>query len=141
MSVTGLDPVEDFPLIGTVENPAFFHDGRNLFLCYQIAPISGGGNAVLKFQSVHEFALRPLNVEGLREAEYPVRPWSITEVRGSEKTAQKGSVLPRRFWTISFNDQTAEIVFETVELVLQTETVALPQTTLLRFKSSRQAHS
>ena len=137
MSITGSDPVEDFPVIGTVENPAVFYDGRNLFLCYQIAPISGGGNAVLKFQSVLEFHLKPLGADGVRNAEFPVRPWAITEIVGSDKTARKDGRPNPRFWTVSFNEETVEVVFETVELAFQSPAVALPQSTLLRFKSGR----
>lgn len=48
----GKPPSESFPTIGTVEDPAVFCDGRSLLLCYEIAPVDDGGNAILAFSDV-----------------------------------------------------------------------------------------
>ena len=61
----GSVPAEQFPEIGTVENSAVFYDGENIFLCYQIAPVAGGGIAILKFADVIDFRISPMSVEGL----------------------------------------------------------------------------
>jgi hypothetical protein len=53
--------VSDRPEIGTVANPVYFSDSDDLYLGYEVAPISGGGCAVLKFEGVIEFRDTPLN--------------------------------------------------------------------------------
>jgi hypothetical protein len=125
-------PQETFPSIGTVENPALFFDGHDLLLCYEIAPVKDGGNAILAFSGVVYFEKNPNNVKGLRAAKYPVRPWDFTEVLGSDRTERWRS-LNLRFWTISFNDGTIEIVFCEVRQVHETREPVLPHVALLDF--------
>ncbi len=132
MSVTYADPVENFPAIGTVENPSTFYDGRDLVLSYEIAPVAGGGIAVLKFHQIFDFRISPMNVEGLANAKHPTRAWAFTEVFGSDKTEYWNvKALNIRFWTISFNDVTVEIVFlGSPELLFTTHSAFSPQAAL-----------
>lgn len=125
-------PSEVFPSIGTTENPAFFFDGYDLLLCYDIAPIDDGGIAVLQFDRVILFEKNSNNIEGLGASSYPIRPWEFTEVYGSERT-ERWSPLSARFWTISFNDVSVEVVFETVDKVYETRKVTSPHLALLGF--------
>lgn len=128
----GRPPQENYPLIGTVQNPVFFFDGCDLLLSYDVAPAAGGGVAILKFSDVIYFEKNAINVEGLRDAPYPIKAWDFTEVRGSERLT-KWKALDPRFWTISFNDMSVEIVFQQVQLVQETRQVAQPSETLLGF--------
>lgn len=110
-------PGEHLPQIGTVQNPAFFSDGDTAFLAYEIAPIDGGGHAVLQFTDVIKLVQNPQTVEGTRNSQaYPITPWGFTEVFDSEETEPWKSLSPR-FWTISFNDLTIAITFRMVALV------------------------
>ncbi len=129
-------PKEDFPTIGTIEKPAMFFDGYDLLLSYDIAPVAGGGIAILKFSDVIHFEQNPTNVEGLRNALYPTKAWDFTEVCGSERTT-KWKALSPRFWTISFNDVTVEIVFSEVKKVHETRQVSKPIKELARLLATQ----
>lgn len=131
MTIDFTDPPEDFPAIGTVESPSAFYDGEDLFLSYEIAPVAGGGTAILRFAKVIDFRVLPLNVDGLSRAVHPTRPWRFTEVTGAARTAAWPTLSPR-FWTISFTDETVEVLFASVELLVQTETAASPRDALAR---------
>lgn len=128
----GIQPTETFPLIGTVENPALFSDGRDLFLSYEIAPAAGDGIAILRFSDVIHFEQNPINVEGLRDALFPTKPWDFTEVLGSDRTI-RGKAREPRFWTISFNDVTVEVVFSKVHKVHETREIIRPPEALAGF--------
>lgn len=132
----GMPPQERFPRIGTVQNPAMFHDGEDLFLCYEIAPVDGGGIAVLQFVDAFFFEMNPNNILSLPQARYPAEAWKFTEVFGSDRTERWGS-LSSRFWTISFNDVTAEVVFASVQLVHEGRGKATPTAALLDFLAAR----
>jgi len=123
---------EQFPSIGTVTNPAVNYDEINLLLCYKIAPISGGGVAILEFRDIFDFRINPLNVEGLGDSKYPVNAWSFTEVTGADKN-YKWSALNPRFWTVSFNDMTIEILFASVKKVMETRDYTSPSIALKKF--------
>jgi hypothetical protein len=129
-------PQEDFPAIGTVENPAIFSDGSDLLLSYDIAPVAGGGVAILKFSDVIHFEQNPMNVKGLGHAKYPTKAWDFTEVYGSERTT-KWKALSPRFWTISFNDVTVEIVFSKVKIVQETRQAVGPSAALVGFLATQ----
>ncbi|MEO9826784.1 MAG: hypothetical protein ABJF50_20465 [Paracoccaceae bacterium] len=124
-------PQEDFPAIGTVENPAMFFDGSDLLLSYDIAPVAGGGIAILKFSGVIYFEKNPINVEGLRNAKYPTKAWDFTEVYDSDRTTKWNALSPR-FWTVSFNDVTVEIVFSETQIVHKTQRAERPSEALVR---------
>lgn len=128
----GFEPKEQFPTIGTVENPALFYDGSNMLMCYDIAPVAGGGVAILLFSGVIDVRLNPMNAEGLRESKYPVRPWSFTEITGSENLTRWKALNPR-FWSVSFNDQTVEILFAKVELLHESKERSRPRAALRRY--------
>ncbi|MBS0410828.1 MAG: hypothetical protein JSR86_13005 [Proteobacteria bacterium] len=132
----GRPPDESFPQIGTIEDPAYFKDcHRNLLLCYDIAPVDGGGNVVLEFRDVVYFEENPNNApEGLCHAKYPVRLWDFTEVVGSDRTDRWSTqYFPRRFWTISFNDSMVEVVFSSVRQVHLTREPIDPDAALLEY--------
>lgn len=124
-------PKEDFPAIGTIENPAMFFDGSDLLLSYDIAPVAGGGIAVLKFSNVIHFEKNPVNVEGLRDAKYPTKAWDFTEIYDSDRTIRWKALSPR-FWTISFNDVTVEIIFSEVHMIHEARRVETPSEALVR---------
>lgn len=136
MELNGFVPSENFPAIGTVENPALFYNGSDLLLCYEVAPVEGGGIAVLQFAGVIDLRLNSMNVDGLGSSKYPVQAWSFTEVSGSDKQSRWKAFDPR-FWTISFNDQTVEVLFETVDLLLDARDAASPETALRCFLTSK----
>jgi hypothetical protein len=123
-------PEENFPAIGTIQNPALFFDGYDLLLSYDIAPIAGGGIAILKFLDVIHFENNPINVEGLRNARYPTKAWDFTEIYDSDRTA-KWKALSPRFWTISFNDVTVEVIFSEVQIVHETRLAKRPSEALV----------
>lgn len=116
MSVTLADPEDSFPAIGTMDDPAFFSDGRDLLMGYKVAPVAGGGTCILRFSDVIDFRQLPDTVEGRRFSTYQYRPWQFTEVLGSERTGAFRALSPR-LWTISFEDMTVEIVFRMVDMV------------------------
>lgn len=130
----GQTPKEVLPQIGTVDAPALFSDGKSLFLAYAIAPISGGGIAILRFSDIIHFECNPVNTRGLAKHRYPASPWAFTEVIGSKLT-EEWKVLEPRFWTISFNDMTVEVLFSDVQIVDKSEGGRCPATALLRFVS------
>ena len=111
-----ISPLEDFPGVGTVANPAVFFDGSDALISYEASPRAGGGNVVLKFVDVIDLKITPMNVEGLNACRYRVQPWSFNEIIGGEETA-KWRAFNARLWLISFNDVMIEVVFETVSLV------------------------
>lgn len=125
-------PLERFPAIGTVESPALFYDGADILLCYQIAPVAGGGNALLAFTGVFDLRINPTNIQGLASSELPVKPWDFLEISNARRIQRWASLNPR-LWTISFNDEMVEIVFKSVELVLQTQDQASPSACLRQF--------
>jgi hypothetical protein len=129
-------PPEALPAIGTVENPAFFFDGSDLFLSYQTAPVAGGGVAVLQFSDVICFEMNPANVHGLAAYPYPISPWNFTEVLDSDRTT-RWRVLTPRFWTISFNDVAVEVVFSDVEKVYEASSDCPPAAALLACLKAR----
>ena len=132
----GISPQETFPQIGTVEGPALFrHRENELLLCYEIAPVDGGGNVILAFNDVVYFEQNPNNVpEGLANSKYPVRMWDFTEVVGSDRTERWSSeFFRRRFWTISFNDWMVEIVFSSVQQVHESREPISPDAALLNY--------
>lgn len=132
----GKPPREAFPPIGTVENPAIFSDGYDLLVSYQIAPSDGGGSAILAFKEVTYFEQNTWNnVEGLRNAKYPCRPWEFTEVVGSDRDSSE-PWFESRFWTVSFMDVLLEIVFAEVALIRRTSDPALPHLALLNYLST-----
>ena len=59
--------IENFPSIGTIEDPAYAWINGKLLLSYQIAPVDGGGCALLLFKDVSDASIFPLNVEGISE--------------------------------------------------------------------------
>lgn len=124
-------PKEDFPAIGTIKNPAMFFDGSDLLLSYDIAPVVGGGIAVLRFSNVIHFEKNPVNVEGLRDAKYPTKAWDFTEIYDSDRTTRWKALSPR-FWTISFNDVTVEIIFSEVQMIHETRHAETPPEALVR---------
>lgn len=123
-------PKEAFPEPGTTANPAMFYDGDDTFLCYEASVRARGGNVVLKFAEVIDFRITPTNVEGLKDCRYPVQPWAINEVTGVSET-EASKLFDARFWIISFNDLTVEVVFESVSLIARDLTDRRPEKTLL----------
>ena len=132
MSMTSKPPSETLPRIGTVENPAMFSDGENVLLCYEVAPIDGGGNVILEFEDVFHFEQNPMNVEGLGKSQYPVQAWSFCEVLGSKRT-ERWKMLGPRFWVISFNDVTVEIVFKAIRIAHRNTSKTRPSEALKAF--------
>ncbi|MCV9965799.1 hypothetical protein OIU34_28420 [Pararhizobium sp. BT-229] len=128
MSVLVQQPPENFPEIGTVSNPAVFFDGEDAFICYEVSSRGGGGNVVLRFSDVIELRLTPMNAEGLKQCRYLVGAWSFNEVIGGEEAAA-WKVLEPRFWLITFNDMTIEILFVAVSLVAR-DREPMPQASL-----------
>lgn len=129
-------PPERFPQIGTVEAPAYFRDCEsNLLLCYEIAPVDGGGNVILEFGDVVYFEQNPNNVpEGLGNSKYPVRAWDFAEIIDSDRNARWSSRhFPHRFWTISFNDWMVEVVFSGIRQVHMTREPITPDIALLEY--------
>ena len=128
--------IENFPKIGTIEDPAYAWINRKLLLSYQIAPVDGGGCALLLFNYVSDASIFPLNVEGFGEKsgpyvpEFPIEPWAINEIQGDSKT-QYWKVLKTRRWVISFRDCTMDILFEDVELKEVCSDINLPTQLLL----------
>ena len=136
-AMEAMRPPEVLPHIGTVGDPSLFFDDGDLILAYEIAPISGDGCAVIRFSDVIHCECNPLNTHGiaLGQQSYPTEFWSFTEVTGSERT-EKWAVLKPRFWTISFNDRTVEVVFNSVDLVASYPSVSKPGQALLKYLSS-----
>ena len=123
-------PAEALPQIGTVQAPAYFSDGDTLWVAYEVAPVDGGGRALLKFNGVVKFVQNPHTVEGARNTQaYPITPWGFTEVFESEETTVWHS-MTLRFWTLSFNDMTLAVTFHSmrklaVDTAAKTPTQAL----------------
>lgn len=129
--------VDNFPAIGTVEDPAYAWVGRNLLLAYQIAPVEGGGCALVLFDDASDVSIFPLNVEGLAKnksgpyvPEFFIEPWQISEISGDPKT-QHWKVLKARRWMISFMDWTMDIVFGDVALKEICADIEMPEQFLL----------
>ena len=129
--------IENFPSIGTIEDPAYAWINRKLLLSYQIAPVDGGGCALLLFKDVSDASIFPLNVEGISKnkpgpyvPEFPIQPWAIIEIHGDSKT-QYWKVLKKRRWVISFMDWTMDILFEDVELKEVCTDIKFPNQLLL----------
>ncbi len=136
MTVTATVPAEKLPTLGTVENPAIFYDGANALLAYQVAPVEGGGTAVLAFEDVFDLRILPLTVESLGSHNVPARPYAITEVSGTTRT-EKWQALAARFWTLSFNDELVEIVFRKVSPLEQKRDEPSPSRALAKVIASR----
>jgi hypothetical protein len=136
----GRIPQEVLPRIGTVDAPALFFDGRNLLLAYTIAPISGNGVAILKFWDIIHFECNPVNTRGLATHRYPASPWAFTEVVGSALT-EEWQVLHPRFWTISFNDVTVEVLFSEMDIVDRNADGRHPPKALLSYISELGIHT
>jgi hypothetical protein len=127
---------EDLPSIGTVRSPAFFFNGSNLLLSYEIAPISAGGVAIVEFADVLHFELLPINTRGLVDWHLPAKLWSFTEVEGADLT-EEWAILKPRLWTISFNDLTIVLLFNSVRLVNLARTVQDPVVALVDYMKTR----
>jgi hypothetical protein len=135
--ITTITQIDNFPTIGTVEDPAYAWVGRNLLLAYQIAPVDGGGCALVLFTDASDVSIFPLNVEGFGKnksgpyvREFAIQPWQINEISGDPKT-QYWKVLKLRRWMISFEDFTMDIVFEDVELKEVSADIQMPDQMLL----------
>ncbi|MFY1706435.1 hypothetical protein J3365_02950 [Tritonibacter scottomollicae] len=125
-------------MIGTEEVPAVFFDGDKLLLCYEVAPIAGGGLAILEFDDVLDFRVDPMNVDELSDSPYPVSAWNITEICGSEKAA-RWAAMDARYWSLSFSDMTLTVLFDTVRLAGRTREKRAPQLALRHFIGSAAA--
>lgn len=90
---------------------------------------------VLKFGDVIDFHITPLNVEGLKGCRYPIQPWAFNEILDSEETSRWKALSPR-FWLISFNDATVEILFKTVYAIGCDTEVAPQHKTLINVLSN-----
>lgn len=121
---------EDFPELDTVASPVVLCDGDDAYVCYQASHRAGLGNVVLKFSDVIDLHISPMNVDGLGECRYPVKPWEFNEVFGAEET-QQWEMLNPRLWIISFRDVTLEIMFESVSFVARDDTTAPQLRTLI----------
>lgn len=130
--LTGSEPREELPMIETEADPAVFFDGSNLLISYKVAPLSGGGLAILEFSEVLEFKADPINVDEISDAPFPVEAWAFTEIAGSEKTTRWAGQAPR-YWSISFNDMTLLVLFERIRLAAQTHEDLSPAKALGRF--------
>ena len=111
--------IEDLPYIGTVLNPMYFSDGRNVFIAYEVAPLENGGVAVVRFSDVIRFHDLPMNAEQMGRHRYysnGLEFYSFNECAFAEELSA-WCVLKSRFWVISFNDVTLEIVFGSFEMV------------------------
>jgi F420-0:gamma-glutamyl ligase-like protein len=136
----GTRPSETLPAIGTIENPALFFDGNHLMLAYAIAPVDGGGCAVLKFAGVIKFETLPMNVDGLGAAKVPVSAWAFTEVFHSEAT-MKWAALNPRFWTVSFTDVTLYVLFKAFTVLEITRSDVTPAAALLGYLKGHSAQN
>jgi len=132
MDGKGAHSKEAFPRIGTIESPSLFSDGDKLLLSYEVAPVDGGGTVILQFDDVLHFEQNPMNVEGISGARFPTSAWQFTEVLDSDR-AQKWQALRPRFWTVSFNDVTVEILFGTVQLAQESKDEVNPGIALMRY--------
>ena len=137
-STATITKVDNFPAIGTVEDPAYAWVGRNLLLAYQVAPVDDGGCALIFFKDASDVSIFPLNEEGLYKnksgpyvPEFNIEPWQINEISGDSKT-EYWKVLKSRRWLISFNDYTMDIVFEEVELKETSTDIQMPDQMLLK---------
>jgi len=108
-------PTESFPEPGSVANPAALYDGHDVAVCYEASARDGGGNVVLRFGDVIDFRVTPVNVDGLGDCRYPIKPWAFNEILGGAETSRWTALAPR-FWMMSFNDVTIEILFDTVAI-------------------------
>ena len=136
-STATITKVDNFPAIGTIEDPAYAWVGRNLLLAYQIAPVDGGGCALFLFSDASDVSIFPLNVEGFAKnksgpyvPEIFIEPWQISEINGDPKT-QHWKVLKSRRWMMSFMDWTMDIVFGDVELKEICADIEMPEQLLL----------
>jgi len=135
MGVTVYQPVERFPMIGTVESPALFCDGQRLLVCYEIAVVDGGGTATIEFQHICSFSCLPLNVDVLHTYNAELSYWDINEITGDPRLVPH-SVLNWRLWVISFRDVTLEVLFcEPVNLVEVRRTRDSPEAALRKLIS------
>lgn len=116
-SVTVIQPPENLPDIGTVENPVTFYDGEDVFVAYEVSHRRGGGVAVVAFKGIIDFRITPMTSEGLRQCRYPIKAWRFSEIHNAAEINQ-WKVLKPRYWFVSFNDVTLEILFEDVTLML-----------------------
>lgn len=136
-STTTITKVDNYPAIGTVEDPAYAWVGRNLLLAYQVAPVDDSGCALIFFKDASDVSIFPLNEEGLYKnksgpyiPEFNIEAWQINEISGDPKT-EYWKVLKSRRWLISFNDYTMDIVFEDVELKEVCADIEMPKQFLL----------
>jgi hypothetical protein len=111
-----ITPRETFPELGTVANPAVLYDGDNVFICYAASVRAGGGNVVLQFAEVIDFHLTPMNVDGITSSRYRIKSYDFNEIIECEEIV-KWKVLSPRFWIMSFNDVTIEIMFRSVSYI------------------------
>lgn len=100
--------------------------------------MDGGGTVILAFSAVVFLEKNPSNVpEGLQGYKYPIFAWGFTEVVGTDRTEKWGKSMPRRFWTISFNDAAVEIVFADVLQVHRSFEPKIPREALLGYLMDR----
>ena len=123
-------PREAFPELGTVANPAVLYDGDSVFFCYEASVRAGGGNVVLKFAGVIDFHLTPMNVDGIGKCRYRIESYDFNEIIDCAEI-DKWKILNPRFWIISFNDVTIEVLFRSVSYIGRA-TVDGPQYQTLR---------
>ena len=90
---------------------------------------------MLKFDEVIDLRVTPMNVEGLNECRYPVRPWAHNEIFDCEETI-RWKALKARLWLISFNDVMVEVIFETVSLVSHSSDAGPQDETLINVVSA-----
>lgn len=131
MDAVVIKPSEKLPELGTVENPVVFFDGEDAFVSYEVSRRRGGGIAVIAFRDVTEFRVTPMNVEGLRQCRYPINAWEFNEIINAEETAGWIASKPR-YWFISFNDVTIEVIFGHVTLMVHDIVGTSRQQVLLR---------
>ncbi|UWR14617.1 hypothetical protein [Sulfitobacter sp. M368] len=132
MQTSTVQPRETLPRIGIVENPAIFSDGDDVLICYEIAPVDGGGNVILEFEGVFHFEQNSMNIRDLGKHQYPIEAWNISEILGSDRT-ERWRASKSRFWMIAFNDVTVEIVFQTIRIVLESRRKERPCEALKAF--------
>ena len=107
------------PEIAIPEPPAICSDSYVLWLAYETAGPSDERFAIVRFSSIIDHRLSPINDEGLGQHPYAkagLKWYSFNEVIDSNET-QRWSSSRARHWVITFKDNTLDVVARTAEIV------------------------
>ena len=132
----------DAPELAIPDLPVLLCDSDYLWLCYAVAPIAPTEQkryAVVQFTDVIDHRLSPINDEGIEGHPYAkagLKFYAFNEITNSAE-AIEWAALRARHWTVTFKDNTLDVVAGGAKVVARDVQAKTPVSALIDFLRNR----